>query len=78
MGFNVQVLPNGQVVPGMIPGVPTKAKTQEAAFWLAMNKKRRRMNADEAFEECFGHRPNKVHFPHKVRVAILKRFLEGQ
>ena len=76
MGFTVLVLPNGRVVPGMIPGGPTRAKTQETAFWFAI--KNQRMNADKAFKECFGHPPNKVHLPNKVRVAILKRFLKGK
>lgn len=77
MGFTVLVLPNGRVVPGIIPGGPTRAKTQETAFRVGM-KKQQGMNADKAFEECFGHPPDKVHLSDEVRFAILERFHDGK
>ena len=78
MGFTVLVLPNGQVVPGMIPGGPTRAKTQETAFRYAMKNQRVCMNADKAFKECFGHFPDEVDISPEVRLAILERFFAGE
>ena len=89
MDFTVQVRQNGQIVPGMIPGVPTTAMTPVAAFLQAVKirkntqkpckcKKQLHKNSDEAFEECFGHPPDKGYLSDEDRVAILECFLKGQ